>query len=312
MCEANQTQVTQIYLLGFQELYKFKILLFIVFLLIYILILGGNAAIIILVTIVDQLKIPMFFFLKHLAAADVLLTTTIVPMMLGIILIKEGTMPFLGCIIQLLCLGVFGSVQCLVIAAMSYDRYLAICVPLRYASLMNPNVCFQLVFGSYVLGALLRASEIIVVFHLRFCHHNYIDHFFCDFGPLVGLSTSDTSVLMIQDFITSIFMMSFPLAFIIISYICISFTILNISSALGRKKAFSTCSSHLATVCTYYGTLMTIYMVPTDYSTVNMNKYRSLLVIVVTPLMNPIIYSLRNQEIKRAVLKCTSLIRTNR
>ncbi|XP_068129426.1 olfactory receptor 10C1-like [Hyperolius riggenbachi] len=303
MCEANQTQVTQISLLGFQVNHKFKALLFIVFILIYMMILCGNLLIIILVTTVHHLKIPMYFFLKHLATADVLLTSSVVPLMLDCMLTEERKLSLTECIIQLYCFGLFGFGQCCLIAAMSFDRYLAICSPLRYSSIMNPRVCQQLVAGSWFLDTLVTSSEIIVVCQLSFCNLNYIDHFFCDFGPVVGLSTSDTSGLMLQDFITSLLMIFFPFVFIIATYICISFTILKISSACGRKKAFSTCSSHLVTVCTYYGTLITVYMIPTVCSEVNINKYISLLYILVTPLMNPIIYSLRNQEIKRALLK---------
>ncbi|XP_068129406.1 olfactory receptor 11L1-like [Hyperolius riggenbachi] len=308
MCDANQTQVTQVCLLGF-GLHKFKALLFIAFLLTYLMVLSGNLLIIILVTSVDHLKIPMFFFLKHLAMADVLVTTTVVPVMLNIIIIGEGRMSFAACITQLYCFTICGSVQCFLIASMSYDRYLAICVPLRYTLLMNPHICLQLVLGSWVICNVLISSEIIVVCQFNFCGLNYIDHFFCDFGPVVELSTSDTSNLMVQDFILSIFMISFPFIFIITTYVCISFTILKISSAFGRRKAFSTCSSHLATVCTYFGTLITIYIVPSNYNTVSTNKYRSLLYIVVTPLMNPIIYSLKNREMKRALVKLFRNIR---
>ncbi|XP_068129423.1 putative olfactory receptor 5AK3 [Hyperolius riggenbachi] len=309
MCEANQTQVTQIRLLGFQVLHKCKALLFIGFLLIYLMILCGNLLIIVLVTTVHHLKIPMYFFLKHLATADVLFTSSVVPRILDITLFEEGKLSVTECIVQIWCFGIFGLVQCFLIAAMSIDRFIAICSPLRYSSLMNPRVCLQLVAGSWFLDTLVTSSEMIFVSQLSFCNLNYIDHFFCDFGPVVGLSTSDTSGLMLQDFINSMFMLFFPFVFIIITYLCISYTVLKISSAYGRRKAFSTCSSHLVTVCTYYGTLMTVYMVPTDNSKVNINKYRSILYIVVTPLMNPIIYSLRNQEIKRALLKLMNIVR---
>ncbi|XP_073479855.1 olfactory receptor 5G9-like [Aquarana catesbeiana] len=312
MCEVNQTQVTQIRLLGFRGLAKFKALLFIVILLAYLIILGGNLLIIILVTTVDHLKIPMFFFLKHLATADVLLTTSVVPMMLDIIFIDEGRLSFVECITQLYVFGISGFLQCLLIAVMSYDRYLAVCKPLHYASLMNPHVCLQLVLGSWFLVTLITSYEIMVVVQLNFCGINYIDNFFCDFGPIVELSTSDTSNLMLQDFVISIFMIFCPFTFIIITYMYIFFIILKTSSAYGRRKAFSTCSSHLTTVCVYYGTLITVYMVPVDDSTASINKYRSLLYTVVTPLMNPIIYSLRNQEIKKALRKFVIKLKTDR
>ncbi|XP_068129425.1 olfactory receptor 5P81-like [Hyperolius riggenbachi] len=310
MCEANQTQVTQIHLLGFQAFHKFKALIFIGFLLIYMIILCGNLLIIILVITVDHLKIPMYFFLKHLATADVLFTSSVVPLMLYMIVFEEGKLSVTECIVQIWCSGIFGLLQSCLIVAMSIDRFIAICSPLRYSALMSPRVCLQLVAGSWFLDTLITSSEIILVAQLSFCNLNYIDFFFCDFGPLVELSTSDTSGLIIQDLMYSILTLLFPFVFIIITYICISYTVLKISSIHGRRKAFSTCSSHLVTVCTYYGTLITVYMVPINDSTVNLNKYISVLYIGVPPLMNPIIYSLRNQEIKRALHKLMSIIRS--
>ncbi|XP_068127986.1 olfactory receptor 5P81-like [Hyperolius riggenbachi] len=310
MCDTNLTQVTQIHLLGFEGVYKLKPLFFIVVLLTYVMILSGNILIIALVTTTDHLKIPMFIFLKHLAAADIFMSTSVLPMMLHILLINDGSLTLIGCIVQLTCFGIFGCVQCFLIAVMSFDRYLAICIPLRYASLMNPHVCLQLVIVLWILGTVLISSEIIVVCQLNFCSLNCIDHFFCDFGPLVELSNSDKYYFMIQDLVTSLFIIPLPFVFIVITYIFISFAIMKLTTANGRRKAFSTCSSHLATVCTSYGTLITVYMVPTDYSTANINKYRSLLYIVVSPIMNPVIYSLRNQEIKKVLLKLLNDIRS--
>ncbi|XP_069618346.1 olfactory receptor 5P64-like [Ranitomeya imitator] len=301
MCEENQTQVTQIRLLGFQSLSKYKPLLFLLLTLSYICILGGNLLIILLVTIIHQLKTPMFFLLKHLSIADVLLTTSVIPMMLGIMFVEEGVLSLWGCMTQLYFAGMFGFVQCFLIAIMSYDRYLAICHPLRYSSLISPDLCLRLVIGAWYLIIVLTSSEFLVYIQSNFCGLNYIDHFFCDLGPLMELATSDISIVTLQDFVYGIFTLFFPFVFIIITYFCIFFTILNIS--YGRRKAFSTCSSHLTTVCAYYGTLTAVYMTPSDESSSNTNKYRSLLYIVVTPLLNPIIYSLRNNEIRRAMQK---------
>ncbi|XP_075707237.1 olfactory receptor 5P81-like [Rhinoderma darwinii] len=311
MCEDNQTQVTQIRLLGFRGLYKYKTLLFIVFILTYMFILSGNLLIILLVTTIDHLKIPMSFFLKHLSTVDVLLTTSVVPMMLDMIIVEEGIVSFWGCITQLYGFSLFGSVQCFLIAVMSYDRYLAICHPLRYSSLMGTDLCLRLVIGLWFLVSVLISSEIFVVIQFKFCGFNYIDHFFCDIGPVVELATSDTSILMLPDFISSFFTIFFPFAFIIMTYICILFAILKMSSTYSRRKAYSTCSSHLTIVCVFYGTLITVYLTPFDNSSSNTNKYRSLVYIVVTPLINPIIYSLRNNEIKRAVEIMMSCVFTN-
>ncbi|CAI9607423.1 unnamed protein product [Staurois parvus] len=309
MCEDNHTEVTVFLLLGFQGLYKFKILFFTLFLLLYVVILNGNLLIIVLISIKEHLKIPMFFFLKHLAIADLLISTSVVPMMLDIILKDEGDVSLVGCIIQLYCFAISGSLQSFLIAVMSFDRYLAICNPLRYSSLMNPHVISQLIIGLWVLVIILLSSEVIELFQFKYCGPNSIDHFFCDFSPVVELSTSDTS-LMLQDFFVSIVTIFLPFAFIIITYTCISVTILKISSTSGRRKAFSTCSSHLTVVCAYYGALIIVYVAPPDDSSINMNKYRSLLYMVVSPLKNPMIYSLRNHEIKRALQKMMATFKT--
>ncbi|XP_069817404.1 olfactory receptor 11A1-like [Dendropsophus ebraccatus] len=311
MCFENETRVTQIRMIGFQSLYKYRSLLFIVFLLTYLFILVGNLLIILLVTIIDHLKIPMYFFLKHLSIADILATTSVVPMMLDTTFVEEGVLPLWGCILQLYIYAIIVIAQCYLIAVMSYDRYLAICHPLRYSSLMGPHLCLRLVIWSWLLSGMLMLSEILVVIQLNFCGSNSIDHFFCDFGPTMALATSDTSSLFLQDLIISIFTSLFPFSFIIVTYICIFYTILKISSTHSRKKAFSTCSSHLITVCMYYGAVITIYSTPSYENTSHINKYITLLYIIVTPLMNPIVYSLRNKEIKRAMQKLISRIFLN-
>ncbi|XP_077118632.1 olfactory receptor 11A1-like [Ranitomeya variabilis] len=311
MCDVNQTQVTQIRLLGFQSLSAYKTLLFILLTLSYICILVGNLLIIFLVTTIDHLKIPMFLFLKHLSIADVLLTTSVIPMMLDITFVEEGVLSLWGCLLQLYAFGIFGFIQCLIIAIMSYDRYLAICHPLHYSSLMSPDLCLWMVIGSWLVDSVVTSSELIIVLQCKFCGLNYINHFFCDFGPVMELATSDTYILKIQDYTFAILGIFFPFAFIIISYFCIFANILKISSTNGRRKAFFTCSSHLTTVCAYYGTLIAVYITPSDESSSNINKYRSLLYLVVTPLLNPIIYSLRNNEIRRAMEKMKSHIFPN-
>ncbi|XP_040198037.1 olfactory receptor 10A7-like [Rana temporaria] len=300
MCEDNQTEVAEFLLLGFQNLHTFKILLFIVFFFSYVVTLNGNLIIIVLISISDNLKIPMFYFLKHLAIADLMITTTIVPMMLEIILKGGITIPVTACIIQLHFFIIFGIVQCFFIAIMSYDRYLAICNPMRYHSIMEPQICFQMVVGSWLL-VVFGSSELVLVYPLNFCGGNTIDHFFCDSSPVIELSTSDTSLFELVDLSMAILVILVPLAFIIVTYVLISFAILQLSSTSGRRKAFSTCSSHLFTVCTYYGSLLAIYLTPTDKRSPNTNKFMSLFYIVTTPLLNPIIYSLRNHEIRKSL-----------
>ncbi|KAM4749296.1 olfactory receptor 5P81-like [Rhinophrynus dorsalis] len=309
MCDANQTQVTEIRLLGFHALIKLKIPLFLLFLLIYIVILSGNFLVIFLVTTNEHLKIPMFYFLKHLGLADVLVTTDIVPLMLHTILNEGKTISLVACIAQLYIAGVSGLVQCFLLAVMSYDRYLAICNPLHYISIMEPNVCLRMVIGSWLLVFVLVFCELVLVGQLHFCGLNYIDHFFCDFGPLVALSTSDTSVVILQDYLLCIPLLFVPFVFIIITYVCILITVLSFSSSTGRKKSFSTCSSHLTVVCTYYGSLFIVYTGSTTENSLNINKLLSLFYIVVNPFLNPIIYSLRNKEIRGTLKKFLMMIK---
>ncbi|OCT59548.1 olfactory receptor 10A7 [Xenopus laevis] len=307
MCTDNDTEVTVILLLGFRNLNNPKIPLFILFLFIYTVILCGNILIIFLVTFNQHLQIPMFFFLKHLGVnlskrlADVLFTTSTIPMMLHIILNEEIIVTLFGCLCQLYLYGL-SSVQCFLLAVMSYDRYLAICFPLHYISLMGPNVCLLLVFGSWLSVFVLVTTEIILLSQLHSCGFQQIDHFFCDFGPLAALSTSDTSVLMLVDFIISISMISLPFILVIGTYVCIFITIFKMNSKTGRQKMFSTRSSHLTVVCTYYGTLIIVYMGPTGENAHDLKKFLSLLYIVIAPFMNPIIYSLRNKDIRENIL----------
>ncbi|XP_069817734.1 olfactory receptor 11L1-like [Dendropsophus ebraccatus] len=303
MCGQNETKVTEFHLSGFHNVYGYRTLFFIVLLIIYIVIVVGNLLIILLVTFIDHLQVPMFFFLKHLAVADVLLTSTVIPVMLDMILRHGRVISVIGCLIQLSLYGIFVSVQCFLLAVMSYDRYLAICSPLHYASVMNPNRCLQLVSGSWSLVAASVLSELGSISQFEFCGLNTIDHFVCDLLSVVELSSSDTSTVLMEDFVFSIFILVCPFTFIIITYICILITIMKITSTSGRKKTFSTCSSHLTTVCTYYGTLITVCIIPSNKSPSNVNMYLSLLYIVLSPLMNPFIYSLRNHEIEDAIKK---------
>ncbi|XP_075434075.1 olfactory receptor 11A1-like [Ascaphus truei] len=301
MLGKNQTIVTEFLLLGFQNLHSFKILLFSLFLVIYILTLSSNLLIIALVSTSHQLHSPMYFFLAHLSLSDILLTTVIVPNMLRLIWGEGGTMSVAGCISQLhfYCCSV--ATESLLLTVMSYDRYLAICHPLRYTTIMNFKLHLQLVIWSWLLGFMFVLLIILPISQLQFCDPIVIDHIFCDFVPLLKHSCSDTSLIEIEDFVLSFPSALLPFVFIIVTYICIFLTILRIPSTTGRQKAFSTCSSHLTVVCTYYGTLIIIYVVPSREHSFTINKVLSLLYTVMTPFFNPIIYSLRNQVIKAAL-----------
>ncbi|MEE6505965.1 hypothetical protein FKM82_007421 [Ascaphus truei] len=301
MLEKNHTIVTEFLLLGFYNIHSFKILLFTVFLMVYIMTLSSNLLIIALVSTSHQLHSPMYFFLAHLSLSDILLTMVIFPNMLSLIWGEGGTISVSGCISQIHFSLFSVTTECLLLTVMSYDRYLAICKPLHYATIMDFKLCLQLVIWSWLVAFVVTLFVILQISQLQFCGPNVIDHFFCDFAPLLKHSCSDSSFIEIEGFVISTFVALLPFLFIIVTYICISLAILRISSTTGRKKAFSTCSSHLTVVCTYYGPLITIYVVPTRGHTFNINKILSLLYTAVTPFFNPIIYSLRNQEIGSAL-----------
>ncbi|XP_075434301.1 olfactory receptor 6B1-like [Ascaphus truei] len=301
MLGKNQTIVTEFLLLGFPNLYSITILLFTVFLIAYIMTLSSNLIIIALVSTSHKLHSPMYFFLAHLSLSDILLTTDIVPNMLHLIWGEGGTMSVAGCISQLHFFACSANTECLLLTVMSYDRYLAICHPLHYTSIMNFKLCLKLAIWSWLIGFVVTVFIILQMGQLQFCGPNVIDHFFCDFSPLVKHSCSDTSFIETELLFLSVPITILPFGFITVTYVCIFLTILRIPSTTGRQKAFSTCSSHITVVCIYYGTLFTIYAVPSREYTININKILSLLYTAVTPFFNPIIYSLRNQEIGAAI-----------
>ncbi|XP_075433907.1 olfactory receptor 10J4-like [Ascaphus truei] len=307
MLRENQTTVTEFLLLGFPAVRNFKILLFFVFLLLYIFTLAGNVLIIVLVSTSHQLRMPMYFFLSHLSLSDILLTTDIVPNMLYIIMAEGGIISLVGCNSQFFLFTVSAGAECFLLTVMSYDRYVAICNPLRYSAIMDFKLCFQLVFGSWFLGFMAAICMIILICSFQLCNLNVIDHFFCDLTPLLEHFCSDRFIVDTVVLFLAISFFIFPFTFIIVTYVCISLTILNISSTTGRQKAFSTCSSHLAVVCTYYGTLIAKYAIPSKGQSLTVMKINSLLYTVITPLFNPIIYTLRNMEIQAALWKCIGI-----
>ncbi|CAN2391311.1 Olfactory receptor, partial [Pristimantis euphronides] len=303
MCEQNETAVTQFLLLGFQSFYKLKVLLFILVFSVYVIILVGNFLVIILVSTNHRLQVPMFYFLKNLALVDILFTSNIVPNMLYIILMEGGKITTTGCFVQYYvhCICIY--TQSVILSVMSLDRYMAICQPLHYSSVMNPSLCFHLAFWSWAAGFFIIPSEFLLIFQLQFCGSSIIDHFFCDFAPFLSLSSSNTEIIRWQDFMISVFLIFLPFLFVVVSYVCIFITIVKISTAAGRKKAFSTCSSHLATVSTHYGASVTIYIFTARDDSLQENKWRSVLYTLLTPFINPILYSMRNQEFRKVLKK---------
>ncbi|XP_031747570.1 olfactory receptor 6B1-like [Xenopus tropicalis] len=299
----NQTFFQQIVLSGFQVPQSVKIPFFLLLFISYSVALSSNVTILTLVSSSPSLHHPMFFFLSHLSLSDIILTTSIVPTMLHGILRGELSMPIPACITQLQFLGIALTSECFILAVMSYDRYLAICNPFHYISVMDSKFQIWLVVCCWVLSFLISFLTVIFVSKLEFCGFNVINHFFCDFAPLLQLSCSDTSAVELENLVVAIPTTLFPVLFITATYICIFVTILRIPSITGRQKAFSTCSSHLSVVAIFFGTLVALYVVPSNGHSLTANKVLSLLYTVITPLFNPMIYCLRNKEIKAALKK---------
>uniref|UniRef100_A0A8C3VNE9 Olfactory receptor n=1 Tax=Catagonus wagneri TaxID=51154 RepID=A0A8C3VNE9_9CETA len=301
----NQT-VVEFVLKGFSSIQELNIFLFMMFLVFYILIVSGNILIVLLVSFHHHLHTPMYFFLVNLSFLEIWYTSNIVPKMLKIILAKQKTISVSGCLAQFYFFGSLAATECLLLAVMSYDRYLAICQPLHYPIVMSFPFCIRLAASSWLCCFLLTAVTTVLLSRLTFCGSNEIDHFFCDFTPLVHLSCMDTSLTETVAYATSSAVTLVPFLLITASYSSILTAILRIPSGTGRQKAFSTCSSHLTAVAVFYGTLIATYLVPSANSSQLLRKGFSLLYTILTPMFNPLIYSLRNRDIHEALRKCWS------
>ncbi|XP_063785641.1 olfactory receptor 6N1-like [Pseudophryne corroboree] len=299
----HKSNISHIFLLGFPQLHGLNILIFISMLLIYCVTICGNIIIITLISINKKLHSPMYFFITQVSVLDILMTTDILPNFLHIVLHGGATMSLAACILQFYVFANTDSSECLILMVMSYDRYLAICNPLRYNGIINKAFCIKTVIASWFLSALVLLIIETDIYKLEFCASNVIDHFFCDFPPLLELACSDTSLIPIHTALVGLIGLISPFIMIIVSYVYIITTILKIRSISGRQKAFSTCSSHLTVVCIFFGTLLSVYIVPAKGELLSTSKALSLLYTVVTPLLNPFIYSLRNKDFKEAFEK---------
>ncbi|XP_039356639.1 olfactory receptor 11A1-like [Mauremys reevesii] len=301
--QGNQTVLTEFILLGFGNLPELQILLFLLFLIIYIVTVAGNVLIIVLVVANQQLHTPMYFFLGNLSCLETCYTSTILPRMLASLLTGDRTISVSGCLTQYYFFGFLAVAECCLLAVMSYDRYLAICKPLHYEALMNGRSCLQLAVGTWISSSLAADITIFLMQQLTFCGPNEIDHFFCDFIPVIKLSCSDTRMMeLITTMLAAICTLP-PFLLTLATYVRIITTILRMPSTTGWQKAFSTCSSHLIVVSIFYGTIMIVYMLPKTDTLRDLNKVFSVFYTVMTPMVNPLIYSLRNREVKEALRK---------
>ncbi|XP_062992631.1 olfactory receptor 6C4-like [Elgaria multicarinata webbii] len=300
----NQTVVKEFILLGFGNIHEFQILLFLVFLVIYLVTMVGNLLIVVLVTLDQHLHTPMYFFLVNLSCLEMCYISTILPRMLDSFLTGNQSMLVMSCFTQLYFFGGLATAEFYLLAAMSYDRYLAICKPLHYVTLMDVRSCLQLSISSWIIGFLVDSLTTYFMTQLIFCGPNIIDHFFCDFTPLLQLACNDSvNNTQLLIFIVSSVCGLPPFILTLMSYGYIIETILRIPSSVGRKKAFSTCSSHLIVVTLFYGTIVIVYGLPKNSTLRGLNKAISVIYTVLTPLVNPFVYSLKNKDIKHALSK---------
>ncbi|XP_033024602.1 olfactory receptor 1019-like [Lacerta agilis] len=306
--QRNQSEITEFILLGFGELHHLKFFLVLAFLLIYILTMVSNFLTILLILTDQHLHTPMYFFLGNLSCLEMMYSSTILPKMLSALVTEDKAISIKGCFTQFY----FGSflvcTECYLLSVMSYDRFLAICKPLHYATLMNGKVCVQLAGSSWINSIAVISIYLGLMLQLRYCGHNEIDHFFCEALPLVKLSCSDTFLVKLVTFAVAFIITFPPFISTLVSYIYIIAAILRIPSTTGRQKAFSTCSSHLIVVSIFYGAIFIVYLIPKTDSVRYFNKIFSLLYTVLPPLLNPLIYSLRNKDVKDAMRKAAGKI----
>ncbi|XP_044305898.1 olfactory receptor 6F1-like [Varanus komodoensis] len=299
----NQTTITEFILLGFEHPPELWIPLFLLFFFVYIMTLAGNMTIVALVVTDRSLQTSMYIFLGNLSFLEMCYTSTILPRMLANIFRGNKAVTFNGCIIQLYCFSFLATAECYLLAVMAYDRYLAICKPLHYAIMMNAKMTIQLVAASWLCPVIVLTVLVVLVSGLTFCGPKEINHFFCDLSPVIHLSCTDIKGVLLTIFLMAIVDTFPPFLFTMLSYVFIIATILRMPSAKDRQKAFSTCSSHLTVVTLFYGTLITVYALPQTDRFRDLNKICSLFYTILTPLANPIIYSLRNKQVKDALIR---------
>ncbi|XP_006163939.1 olfactory receptor 6C76-like [Tupaia chinensis] len=296
----NRTSVKEFILLGLTDDPNLNILIFIFLFFTYILSITGNLTIITLTLIDSHLKTPMYFFLRNFSFLEISFTTVSIPRFLVSIVTGDKTISYNSCLAQVFFFILFGATEFFLLTAMSYDRYVAICKPLHYTTIMSSRVCIQLVLSSWVAGFLIIFPPVIMGLQLDFCASNIIDHFCCDTFPMLLISCTDTAFLELLGFVMAVFTLVVTLTLVILSYALILRTILRIPSAEQRKKAFSTCSSHLIVVSISYGSCIFMYVKTSAKEGMAFTKGIAVLNTSVAPMLNPFIYSLRNQQVKQS------------
>uniref|UniRef100_A0A673VFD0 Olfactory receptor n=1 Tax=Suricata suricatta TaxID=37032 RepID=A0A673VFD0_SURSU len=303
----NSTAVTEFFLVGLSKYPELQLLLFTLCLIMYVIILLGNSLLLVIIILDSRLHTPMYFFLGNLSFLDICYTSSSIPQMLTIFKSRRKSISFICCALQMVVSLALGSTECVLLAMMAYDRYVAICNPLRYPIIMHRVLYVHMAAWSWIIGYLNSLVQIVMAMILPFCGNNVIDHLTCEVLALLKLVCADISMNVFIMTVAGIVLLVIPLLLIFISYVFILSSILRINSAEGRKKkAFSTCSAHLTVVILFYGSALFMYMKPKSKDTNTSDEIIGLSYGVVTPMMNPLIYSLRNKEVKEAVKKVLS------
>ncbi|XP_077003408.1 olfactory receptor 5J3-like [Tamandua tetradactyla] len=300
MAHWNHTTVKEFLLIGLTENPNLQIPLFLLFSLIYFVTLVGNWGMIILIWLSSQLHTPMYFFLSNLSFCDICSSTVFAPKMLVNFLSEHKSSIFLGCVLQSFFFAVFVTTECILLSVMAYDRYVAIANPLLYTVNMTQRVCVQLVLTSYLGGLINSITHTVGLLKLDFCGPNIVNHYFCDVPPLLSLSCSDPHINEMLLLIFSGVIAVFTFIIIMVSYICVIIAIQRIRSAEGRRKAISTCASHLTAVTLLYGSVSFSYIQPSSQYSLEQEKVSAVFYTLVIPMLNPLIYSLRNKDVKDA------------
>ncbi|KAG8551525.1 hypothetical protein GDO81_004144 [Engystomops pustulosus] len=300
---SRQFNVTWFSIEGFSGIPELRYPVFTALLLIYYIILFGNATILVVICWNPCLHTPMYTFLMNLSIIDIGYTSNILPNFLSMLLTNNNSISFWGCMCQVYYFIAFACTEILLLSAMGYDRYAAICQPLHYVNLMNVRKSSGLASAAWSIGFIDAIGHVVLISKLSFCASHLIDHYYCDVIPLLNISCSDTSKVEMVNYIEGSLLVGTAFIITLVSYIFIISNIIKIKSSASQGKAFSTCSSHLTCVCMFYGTLICVYVRPTTSYSPKQDKFASLLYAVLVPLLNPLIYSLKNQEIKSTITK---------
>ncbi|KAM9311435.1 olfactory receptor 13D1-like [Gastrophryne carolinensis] len=297
----NHTVIHEFVFLGLSSHHSVQIALFVIFLSMYFIIIIANSLIILATATESKLHTPMYFFLTHLSIVDIFYSSSIIPRMLKDLLATQKTISYDECVAQMYISLSLGVTECFLLAVLAYDRYMAICFPLHYTAIINRAVCIKIAAGTWICGFLLPTSHVTVTWNVDLCGNNVINHFVCEVPEIISLGCGNVTVIELVITIAGIVILILPISFIIMTYTNIIRAILRISSSAGRQKTFSTCGSHIIVVTIFYGSALAAYMKPRSKASPNTDKIFAICYTIVTPMMNPLVYTLRNKKVKSAL-----------